>query len=64
MLKMLEGRLDPGAVPGASTKFFSLGANQDRRGRKGCFRRSAWHHRYRATLIVANDNYAEVAVAA
>ena len=56
---------DPGAVPGASTIFCQfMGANQDRRGRKGCIRRSAWYHRYRSIMIVANDNYAEVAVAA
>ncbi len=27
-------------------------------------RRPAWYRRYRANKIVANDNYAEVAVAA
>jgi hypothetical protein len=55
--------------PGGSTRrlhhfSFTRGANQDRRGRKGSIRRSAWYHRYRAIMIVANDNYAEVAVAA
>lgn len=64
--------LDPGAVPGASTKNrpdekadrFLMGAKQDRQGRKD--RLFARHDTavIGSNLIVANDNYAPVAVAA
>jgi hypothetical protein len=41
-----------------------MGAKQDRRGRKGRFFARYGTRRYRAKHIVANDNYAPVALAA
>ena len=69
----INGRRNKPIGPGGSTRRLHhsginsrshTGAKQDRRGRKGrCFC-SAWFRRYRANLIVANDNYAPVAQAA
>ena len=61
---------DPGAVPGASTISISgkitgfWGRTRIDEGLKVVSVARHGTHRYRAILIVANDNYAEVAVAA
>ena len=61
---------DPGAVPGASTILFPAnlpafgGRTRIDEGVKVVSVARHGTHRYRAILIVANDNYAEVAVAA
>ena len=41
-----------------------MGVKWDRRALKGSSLYPAWYHRYRAKLIVANDNYAEARLAA
>ncbi len=69
---VINGRYNKPFGPGGSTRrlhqnsdiWVLAGATQDRRGRKK--RSFARHciHRYRAKLVVANDNYAEVRLAA
>ena len=48
----------------SATRLLVMGAKQDRRGRKDSVFVRHGIRRYRANLVVANDNYAEARLAA